>query len=61
MRAAMASACCRIGPRPSRRRAGGAQVFAGEEPRLERPREQVGEVALREFGADVGAVACFLE
>jgi hypothetical protein len=36
-------------------------VLAGPETRLDRDFEQVGEVALRELGTDVGAVACFLE
>ena len=41
--------------------AGGVKVIAGLEARPEGTGEQVGELALGEFGADVGAVACFLE
>jgi hypothetical protein len=41
--------------------AGGEEVLAGLEARLERPGEQLGELAPGEVGADVGAAAGLLE
>jgi hypothetical protein len=41
--------------------AGGVEVLAGRKPWMHRDLEQVGEVALREFGTKIGAVAYLLE
>src|SRR5437870_9028733 len=43
------------------RGAGGGEVLVGPETWLDRNFEQVGEVALRELGTDIGPVACLLE
>ena len=58
--AATATSCGVENP-PWRGDARGAEVLTGVETAFEPDVEQVGEVAFREFGTDIGAVPCFLE